>query len=69
MLRLRVLLPLGTLAAGLMLTSGAYGNIQYNKREKRTCVTCHTSVKGQELNAVGKCYQKKKTLAGCEPKA
>ncbi len=66
---LRRVLPVAILAAGLLVSlRPGYGNVKYNKLEKRPCVTCHTSIKGRELNTVGKCYKDKLTLNGCEPK-
>lgn len=66
---LRPILPVAVLAAGALLPfRAAYGNIKYNKLEKRPCITCHTDVKGKTLNAVGKCYKDKLTMSGCEPK-
>ena len=65
--------PIGAPAAVLLLgllasTKVTYGNLKYTKLEKRPCVTCHESIKTKDLNSVGKCYQKKHSLAVCEPK-
>ena len=65
---LRFVLPAAILLLGFLAgTTATYGNVNYTKREKRPCVTCHTTVQGKELNSVGKCFQKKHSLAGCEP--
>jgi hypothetical protein len=64
---LRFVLPVAVLLAGLAaITKGTYANVRYTKQEKKPCVTCHVTIKGKELNSVGKCFQKKHTLAGCE---
>ncbi len=69
MSRLRMVIPAAVLLLGFVAaTKGTYGNIRYQKSEKRPCVTCHVSIKGKELNSVGKCYEKKRSLNGCEPK-
>ena len=69
MSRLQFVLPSAVLMLGFLASSNAtYGNLRYTKQEKRPCVTCHVTIKSKELNGVGKCYQKKQTLVGCEPK-
>ena len=59
-----------TLLAGLVLAaftaSVMHGKPDYAKKEKTSCLTCHTKNGSKELNDVGKCYEKKKALAGCK---
>jgi len=38
---------------------------EYTKKEKKSCVTCHTKTGSKELNKVGKCYEEKKSLEQC----
>ncbi len=56
--------------AGLMLAAFAasvmQGKPEYTKKEKTACTTCHTKPGSKELNDVGKCYEKKKSLAACK---
>ena len=69
MSRLRQILPVVILVCGLLAAGRTtYGNVKYNKLEKKPCVTCHTTIQGKKLNAVGKCYKDKLTLNGCAPK-
>jgi hypothetical protein len=53
----------------LLLVSTLVGKAEFTKKEGKPCNYCHS--KGQELNEVGKCYEKTKNLAECktpEPK-
>jgi hypothetical protein len=61
-------LLLWALVAGLGLaTMSLYGTVDYAKKEKKSCVTCHVKMGDKELNDVGKCYKKNKhVLKGCE---
>jgi hypothetical protein len=61
-------LLLWALFAGLGLaTLSTYGTIDYAKKEKKSCTTCHIKMGDKELNDVGKCYKKNKlVLKGCE---
>ena len=60
---LRLLLPVATLLAAFVATSGVtFASKEIQKKEKKPCTTCHT--KGKELNDVGKYYKEKKTLEG-----
>lgn len=66
MSRLRFVLPAAILLIGFLAgTRDTYGNVKFTKQEKKPCVTCHTTIQGKELNSVGKCFQKKHSLAGC----
>ena len=40
---------------------------EYTKKENKSCTTCHVKAASKELNDVGKCYAKDKTLKGCLP--
>ncbi len=55
---------------GLMLAAFAasvmQGKPEYTKKEKTACTTCHTKPGSKELNDVGKCYEKKKSLEACK---
>ncbi len=56
--------------AGLMLAAFAasvmQGKPEYTKKEKTACTTCHIKPGSKELNDVGKCYEKKKSLEACK---
>ena len=65
--RKRFILPL-VAAALTAFVSPTQATIKYTKAEKRPCITCHTTVQGKQLNAVGKCYLEKKALKDCERK-
>lgn len=39
---------------------------EYTKKEGKGCVTCHTKARSKELNDVGKCYEKSKSLKDCK---
>ncbi len=39
---------------------------EYTKKEGKSCETCHTKAGAKELNDVGKCYEKKKSLKECK---
>ena len=64
---IRLILPAASLLAALLATSGVgFATKEMAKTEKKPCTTCHE--KGAptkaNLNAVGKYYKEKKTLAG-----
>jgi cytochrome c553 len=43
---------------------------EYTKKEGKACTVCHVKTGSKDLNDVGKCYEKSKTIKGCEaPKA
>lgn len=64
---LRLLLPVATMLAAFLATSGvSFATKEMSKKEKKPCTTCHT--KGKELNDVGKYYKEKKTLDGAPTK-
>ncbi len=64
---LRLLLPVATMLAAFLATSGvSFATKEMSTKEKKPCTTCH--VKGKELNDVGKYYKEKKTLDGAPKK-
>lgn len=63
---LKVSVPALILGLGVLLTTNvSFAKPEYTKKEKKGCVVCHTSATSKELNDVGKCYGKSKTLEGC----
>jgi len=42
------------------------GKPEYGRKEKATCTTCHTKMGSKELNDMGKCYAKSKSLKDCK---
>lgn len=67
---LKVGLLVVALAGGLGLASiSSFGTMEIAKKEKAACTTCHVKLGSKELNAVGKCYAKAKSLKKCEAKA
>ncbi len=66
---LKYLLPALVLMGGLTVTSTvSYGKKEYTAKEKKGCTYCHTKTGSKDLNKVGECYGKTKTLQGCEAK-
>jgi hypothetical protein len=65
----RYVAPVGVLVCGVLgISQTAYANLKYTRLEKKPCITCHTTVQGKTLNAVGRCYKDKSSLHGCEAK-
>jgi hypothetical protein len=65
----RFLLPVLTLGLGLVLTTTrSDATIEYSKKEKKPCTTCHVKAASKELNDAGKYYKAKKTLEGYKKK-
>jgi len=67
---LRFFIPAAVMCIGLTFNvKPAQGKAEYTKKEKKPCATCHSSAKPtkevEALNAVGKCYKEKKSLATC----
>ena len=63
------LFPAAMAVCGLVINvSHSYGKAEYTKKEKKPCTACHTSAKSKDLNAVGKCYETKKSMADCATK-
>lgn len=58
-----------SIALGVTLSLASissFGNMEIAKKEKAACTTCHVKMGQKDLNAVGKCYAKKKDLKACE---
>ena len=66
MSKLKFAVPGMILAFGLVATTASYGKPEYTKKEKKGCAYCHVTAKSKELNEVGKCYDKNKSLEGCK---
>jgi hypothetical protein len=55
------------LGVAISLSSlSSFGNMKIAKKEKVACTTCHVKMGQKDLNDVGKCYAKKKSLKACE---
>lgn len=66
MSRFKLVLPAVIALGGFLIcTTSTYGKQEYTKKEKKSCVFCHTKANSKELNDVGKCYGQKKSLDGC----
>jgi hypothetical protein len=64
--RLKVVLPAAIALAGFAVcTTATYGKPEYTKTTKKGCTYCHTKANSKELNPVGDCYGKTKSLDGC----
>lgn len=66
----RFIIPAAIMCLGLTLNvKPSEAKMEYTKKEKKACATCHSSAKPtkeiEALNAVGKCYKEKKDLAVC----
>jgi hypothetical protein len=70
MCKFRLAPPTIVLIGGLMISTGAsLGKVEYTKKEKKPCTTCHVKANSKELNDVGKCYKENNhSLKGCESK-
>ena len=67
MSRLKFIIPaLIAMGAFLTCTTATFGKAEYTKKEKKGCVYCHTKANSKELNDVGKCYGKAKSLDNCK---
>lgn len=65
MKRIRLFIPILTLLAAFLATSGiSFATKEIGKKEKKPCTTCHVKTGQKELNDVGKYYHEKKTLEG-----
>jgi cytochrome c553 len=70
MSRLKLFLPaVIAMGAFLVCTTATFGKAEYTKKEKKACVYCHTKANTKDLNEVGKCYDKDKSLANCKAPA
>lgn len=62
---------------GVLVVAGLVGStalrsratVEYARKEKTACATCHVKMGAKELNAVGRYYAQRKTLAGYPPQA
>ncbi len=66
--KLKFILPALILVGGLVSSTVSFGKPEYTKKEKKTCIYCHTKAGSKDLNKVGECYAKKHSLEGCEAK-
>lgn len=65
---LKYVVPSVALILGLMLnTSVSMAKKEYTTKEKKPCTACHLKNNDKELNDVGRCYEKSKSLADCAP--
>jgi hypothetical protein len=66
---LKYVLPAITLGLGLLMTSvNSSATVEYSKKEKKPCTTCHVKAGSKDLNDAGKYYKQKKTLEGYKKK-
>ena len=66
---LRLILPIATLVAAFLATSGvSFATKEFAKKEKKPCTTCHAKAGSTDLNDVAKFYKDKKTLEGAPEK-
>ena len=57
--------PAVILFVGFVVNSSlSHAKMEYTKKEKKPCATCHVSANSKELNDTGKFYKEKKTLEG-----
>lgn len=61
------LVQLGVVAVALTFFGATLlqGKAEYTKKEGKSCTTCHVKAGSKELNDVGKCYEKGKSLKEC----
>ena len=52
-----------------LCTIPSFGTMEIAKKEKAACTTCHVKMGSKDLNAVGACYKRVKSLKKCEVKA
>ncbi len=69
----RLMLPVATLLAAFLATSGiSFATKEMGQKEKKPCTTCHEKGKATKenplLNDAGKYYKDKKTLEGAPKK-
>jgi hypothetical protein len=69
MSKFKYVIPVFVFVASLITTATlSFGKPEATKKEKKACVYCHTKAlpkDSKDLNGVGKCYEKKKSLDGC----
>jgi hypothetical protein len=65
MKKFRLLLPVATLLAAFLVSSGiSFATKEFGQKEKKPCVTCHVKGDMKKLNKTGEHYKEKKTLDG-----
>ena len=64
MKRIAKLAAVGVIAM-FSLATLLQGKPEYTKKEGKGCMTCHVKAGSKELNDVGKCYEKAKSLKEC----
>lgn len=65
MKKFRLLLPVATLLAAFLVSSGiSFATKEIGKKEKKPCTTCHVKAGDKGLNKTGEFYKEKKTLEG-----
>lgn len=68
---LRLMIPIAAVAA-LVLAGNAFATVEFSKKVKKPCTTCHEKGKPTKenplLNAIGKFYKEKGTLEGAPKK-
>jgi hypothetical protein len=66
---MKLAIPALVIGLGAMISANvSYGKAEYTKKEKKGCAVCHVTATSKELNDVGKCYGKSKSMVGCEKK-
>ena len=69
---MRILLPIAVVTFGFVITtSNVTGTVEFAKKEKTACKSCHVTVKvvtkeTKALNKVGDCYKNSKDLKSCK---
>lgn len=67
----RLLIPAAAMTI-FFVAGNAFATVQFSKKEKKPCTTCHEKGKPTKenplLNAVGKFYKEKGTLEGAPKK-
>jgi hypothetical protein len=65
---LKLTVPAVIVGLGVLISSNtSFAKVSYTKKEGVKCVVCHTKPASKELNDVGKCYEKNKSMQGCAP--
>jgi hypothetical protein len=65
MKKFRLLLPVATLLAAFLVSSGiSFATKEIQAKEKKPCTTCHVKGDMKKLNKTGDYYKEKKTLEG-----
>lgn len=68
---MRILLPIAVVSFGFFITtSPVTGTVEFSKKEKTACKTCHDIAKPTKetpgLSKVGTCYKGSKDLKACK---